>query len=108
MADYIYPKIKKTIKGENTEFETTIRVKRNSKWYDVTLKDMFKGFYLKTPESFIDRLVMSKMYYEPNLQLGNIKPSKNQEETTDDLLDDSNVNRIKGNMILFSNKSNPQ
>ena len=98
MKDYKYPNIKKTVIGENTEFETTIRIKRNSKWYDITVKDIFKGNYKEAPQHFIDRLVMSKMYYEPNLQLGNIKPSKNQEETTDDLLDDSNVNRIKGNM----------
>lgn len=119
MEKYKYPKIKEIVKSikhplnntiiDEITFETEIRIKRSDVWYDVNVQDKYyKGYDEK--ERFMDKLVMTKIYYQPKLFLKVLKISQNQEDTFDGLDSEENIKRITedNSLLRISKIKNPQ
>lgn len=96
---FTYPNIDTRSDRNDILFDTWVRIKRTGIWYDVNVTDHYKhgGDKEKYFEVFKDKLILTKLFWNPpHNSPFSIPTSENQEETTDDLLDDEErVTKLK-------------
>lgn len=95
---YEYPYIEVFKDDKYFNFRTVIRIKRDSIWYDIDVNDLSPLEYGKkyALECYLRKVILTKNIYRVSLTEGLSnkaidKPSKNQNDTTDDLFFDYEI-----------------
>lgn len=95
-----YPEISIVKNEDSFILQTTLRIKREGKWYDIICKDAQINKSFESVESrFKDNLMKSHLFFKIEHWQ---EPSKNQEETIYKDFEDINwQNRIKNDLTLI-------